>query len=116
MKLLTDMHRGREGPSIAQVTFSESGDFGAARESERRGMPVFSARGIAYRPCEGDNLLLIPVDGADVCAGVLAAAEGLEAGELSLTSSGGARIHLKNNGEVVINGLVITREGRLIER
>ena len=35
----------------------------------------------------------------------------LESGEVELRSLGGAYILLKNNGDVVINGLVINRQG-----
>lgn len=108
--MIKDTQNRPETPVIAQVSYSEGAGFGAVGESEHRQIPVFAPRGICYRPCEGDNLLLIPVDGADVCAGVLSG-ENLEPGELALSSAGGARILLKKNGDVVINGVVISRDG-----
>lgn len=102
------------GATVAQVTFSEGDGFGAVSAAEQRGLPVFAPRGIAFRPCEGDNLLLIPAGGANVCAGVLSTAEELEAGELKLCSAGGALIHLKRSGDIVLNGVTITRAGEII--
>lgn len=116
MRILQQTNRSRSGASIAQVSFSERGTFGAVSAAEQRGMAVFSPRGIAYSPCEGDNLLLITADGTDVCAGVLNSAQGLMPGELRLASAGGAVIHLKNNGDLLLNGITITKDGRLLEK
>ena len=114
MTLIARKNTPRDMPLIAQVTFSESAGFGAMGESEKRNIPVFAPRGMSYRPCEGDNLLLLPVEGAYVCLGVLCAEE--EAGEVSIASSGGARIELKNTGEIILNhGVRITKDGHLVE-
>ena len=45
-----------------------------------------------------------------VCAGAVVEETALEPGELLLFSQGGARIYLKNSGEVVINGQVFAAE------
>lgn len=114
MRILRDSSSGaRGGATVAQVTFSGSGGFGAASSGERRDLPVFAPRGVAYRPCEGDNLLLLPTGGGEACAGVLSAAEGLAPGELRLASSGGAVVHLKGNGDIVLNGVTITKAGEI---
>lgn len=105
--------RQQDSATVAQVTFSEGGDFGAASTAEQRSVPVFAPRGVAYTPCEGDNLLLLSADGREVCVGVLGTHTGLVPGELRLVSAGGASIHLKNNGDIVLNGLVIDRHGNL---
>lgn len=109
------------GPSalatVAQVSYSGGGSFGALAEAETRGVPVFAPRGVTYRPREGDRLLLLRADGADICAGCLTpqnTGAALEAGELALESAGGARIILKNNGEIWLNGLRITPEGAFL--
>lgn len=112
MKLLSNLPS--QGPCVAQVTFSQEDEFGASSGYERRKIPTFSARGITYRPCQGDHVLLFNVAGKEVCAGVLCQSEKIEPGELSLSSSGGANIHLKADGSVVINGLTITSDGQLI--
>ena len=114
MRILGNAPKQTKSATVAQVSFSDTGDFGVVGPAEYRGVPVFAPRGISYRPCEGDNLLVLPVDGTDVCAGVLSACGGLEAGELRLCGSGGGEIRLKNSGDVVINGVTITRDGRIL--
>ena len=102
------------GATVAQVTFSEPGNFGAVGSAEHRGIPVFAPKGISYAPSEGDNLLILPVDGTDTCIGTLVYSAGLPAGELRLTSVGGAEIRLKNDGSITLNGLTITKEGAVL--
>lgn len=117
MRLLRESAARAGGASIAQVNFSENGNFGAVGAMELRGMKVFAPRGIAYRPCEGDRLALLDAGGTDICIGALSsAAVELLPGELRLCSAGGACIDLKNNGDIVLNGLRITKDGRLVER
>lgn len=105
-----------ESATVAQVSYADSGGFGAIGAGEQRGIPVFAPRGIAYRPCEGDNLLLIPADGAMTCAGVLSTGDSLAPGELRLSSSGGASIRLMANGEIDLNGLRITKDGQITQK
>lgn len=116
MKLITNRGTARDAPMTAQVTFSESSGFGAMSESEKRDIPVFGPRGVIYRPCDGDTLLLIPVDGSYVCVGVQAGGD-MEPGEVCFKSSGGARIELKNNGEIILNGgAKVNKSGELITK
>jgi hypothetical protein len=101
--------------TVAQVSYSGSKGFGAVAGAgaEGRVIPVFAPRGIAYRPREGDRMLLVRADGADICVGCLCPQDAVNDGELLLCSTGGARILLKNNGEISLNGLIISRDGRL---
>jgi hypothetical protein len=114
MRIIAEPGRGRGASqaTVAQASYSGSGGFGALAEAESRGIAVFAPRGISYRPREGDRLLLLRADGTDVCVGCLAT-DMLEPGELALASSGGARIHLKNNGEISLNGLTISATGQI---
>ncbi len=115
MRIITNTNRReRSQATVAQVSYSGSLGFGALAAAEDRGVPVFAPRGISYRPREGDRLLLVRADGADVCAGCLSAQDAVAEGELALYSAGGARIHLKSDGNVTINGLTITKEGRIL--
>jgi hypothetical protein len=101
------------GPTftVAQVTYSDSGGFGALGESEIRSTAVFSPRGVQWAPCEGDNVLLMRQNGVNICLGTLTPS-GLVPGEVRMTTSGGAVLHLKNNGEVWINDLIIPPPGQ----
>lgn len=114
MRLIQSDRRSPQSATVAQVSFSDTGGFGAVGAAEYRGVPVFAPRGISYRPCEGDNLLILPVDGTDVCAGVLSFPEGLESGELRIAGAGGGSILMRKNGDVVINGLTITKAGAIL--
>ena len=105
---------GRQGAYIAQVSYSGSGGFGAMRDSERRDIPLFAPRGMRYRPAEGDNLLMIAGENRDVCAGVLSQTTGLLPGELEICGPNGSRIKFTQSGDIVINGLTVTRKGEII--
>jgi hypothetical protein len=37
-------------------------------------------------------------------------------GEVKITSLSGAYIHLKNDGSIELNGLLISKEGKIIEQ
>lgn len=116
MKIVKNPPRQGENACIAQVSYSDASGFGVVGDSEITGALVFSPRGIAYKPCVGDHLLLTPVTGADACAGALTSTAGLAPGELRLSSSGGATIYLRQNGDIVLNGVVITKDGEIIPR
>jgi hypothetical protein len=92
--------------TVAQVTYSDSSGFGALGESEKRSVPVFGPRGLRWAPCEGDQVLLVRENGADICLGVLSHG-GLAPGELMATTPGGAVLHMKANGEIRLNDMII---------
>lgn len=114
MKLYFNPTSGGEKATTAFVSYSDRQGFGSVAQQEDRDMPIYAPRGISYRPSEGDQLLLIPVEGANMCAGVRTNSAGLSGGELRLVSAGGASIYLKNNGSVLINGVEITKTGAVI--
>ena len=116
MRIIHDQATPHEGGRIGQVSHSAVGGFGVVGASRISSALVFAPRGIAYLPAVGDNVLLLPVEGSDTCLGVLSTTAGLNPGELRLTSSGGAQITLRSNGEIDLNGAIITREGRVISR
>ena len=115
MRLLTNNkpNTTRPGAYIAQVSYSESSGFGAVRASEQRDIQIFAPRGMRYHPAEGDNLLMISGEGRDVCAGVLSKSTGLQPGEMELCGPGGSSLKFRQNGEIVINGLTITKNGEM---
>ncbi len=114
MRIVRDLPQQGESAVIAQVSYSDQNGFGVVGDSEITGALVFAPRGIAYRPCAGDHLLLMPVAGADTCLGALTSTAGLAPGELQLSSSGGATIRLCQNGDIKLNGVTITKEGQII--
>ena len=116
MRIVTDPPRQPEGAVIAQVSYADASGFGVVGASRISGAFTFAPRGIAYMPSVGDNLLLLPAQGRDTCIGALTSTAGLRPGELRLFSSGGASILLAANGEIHLNGALITRDGRVISR
>lgn len=111
MRLMTKENSGGPVFTVAQVTYSDSTGFGAAGTSEHRYMPVFGPRGFHWTPCEGDSVLIARENGVDVCLGVLSKGTGAP-GELYAVTPGGAVLHMKNNGEIRLNDLVIPAVGK----
>lgn len=67
--------------------------------------------GIAYVAPQGEESVVMPLGGGEVCVGVVSGlSENLNPGELMLYSLGGAKILLKNDGSVVINGRTFEKE------
>ncbi|MEG0018328.1 MAG: hypothetical protein RSB36_03990 [Hydrogenoanaerobacterium sp.] len=111
---------GLKGATAATATVTNTGGgyVNASGESDHLFLPLFLPTGICALPKEGDEALLLPLDGGAVCIATLCppkAAAGLLNGELRLYSQGGAEITLKNNGDVVINGLTIKPNGTFKE-
>lgn len=77
---------------------------------------VLAPYGYISLPAVGSTGRALP-DGEKgyLLAGVTASADGLQAGEVRISSAGGAYILLKNTGEVVINGLVIGADGKIAD-
>lgn len=97
--------------SSADVTISESKNLILQNSNEYREIKIVSPRGISYVPVQGDKMVVVPVGDENICIGAIQEEKDIEAGELMLYSSGGAKIILKNNGQVVINSTVIPAVG-----
>ena len=69
------------------------------------------SRGIQSNPPVGESVMIIPSNSGQALVGTLCKAESLETGEVRLSSLGGAVILLKNDGSIVLNGLVINKHG-----
>lgn len=81
-----------------------------------RGAQCFSPYGYSSRIPVGDEVLIVNGSSGSAVAGVKMNAGTLEQGEIEIRSLGGATILLKNDGSVVINSLVIDRNGNIEER
>ena len=69
----------------------------------------------AYVP-DGEEILLINGTGGTAGAGTKMKSDDLSAGEISLKSIGNARIALRENGDVEINGFVFTGDGKILNK
>ena len=116
MQIVLGASRPQEGGMIGSVATAGIGGFGVVGPSRIDSPVIFAPRGVSYLPAAGDSVLLLPINGRDICLGVVAPTTGLEPGEIRLTSAGGASITLTNTGEILLNGAEITRDGRVIGR
>ena len=116
MRIVKDPPRHGDGGMIGQVSQAGSAGFGVVGASRITSTVNIAPRGFSYLPAVGDNLLMLPVEGRDLCLGAVTSTAGLQPGEVRIFSSGGAQILLAANGEIHLNGAVITRDGRIIPR
>ena len=73
--------------------------------------------GIYAKPCRGERAGMIPMEGYGyLYLGQIQAESDLKEGEIRLISKGGAEIRLLENGEISLNGLVITTDGTVKEK
>lgn len=102
-------------PSIqsGRVTLNGSGGLEAVSTGVDRSVDVFSPFGYAYCVPPNTDMLLASFDGKQGALGIAMNAESLDAGEIKITSPFGAYIHLKKDGSVVINGVVISKTGEI---
>lgn len=103
-------------PQAGPVSLVGEGYLYAQGVREARDMPLFAPYGYAALPPEGEQAMMVPVGQDYVCLGVRTLAGELLPGEVTIASAGGAKIQLRNDGSVVINGLVITKDGELLGR
>lgn len=94
-----------------QVTGGQNARIAAQGETEYRGLPLAAPWGVACLPPSGASAVIVGGAENPVCVGTIVEAQNLQPGELMLFSAGGARIYLKNSGEVVINGQTFAAEG-----
>lgn len=66
--------------------------------------------GIVWNPPDLAGAFFLQGEAGRICVGAKMEEKNLEAGELLLFSAGGARIYLKNNGEVEINGQIFSAD------
>ena len=120
MWLMNQLGRRREtkGASLAPLTYAEGGSFGAVGEREWREPLAIGFLGnvvdLWERLAEEDELLVVESERGEVCAGVRAELTGLQPGELRLGREGGACILLRQDGSILLNGLVITPAGTIL--
>lgn len=101
-------------PQAGPVSLVGEGYLCARGVREGRDMPLFAPYGYGALPPEGDQALMVPVGQDYVCLGVRAKTGELTPGEVLIASAGGAKIRLKNDGSVEINGLVISGTGEIL--
>lgn len=100
----------KEFAEKGKVTLSDN-QLEAGATVTRRNIESYAPYGYkSVPPIDEDVIMLESNDGA-VVLGALNKNDGLESGEVKISSLGGAYIILKNNGDIVLNGLVIDSGG-----
>ncbi len=94
-------------PSKGEITSSDSNSVCVNSFYEHRDIEVVVPYGVYYNPPSKEESVVLPLNSSCVSIGVVQKAVGdLEPGEIMLKSKGGAKIVLKNDGSVEINGKV----------
>lgn len=91
----------------AKVTLADTDVTEMTGNFQRRDAVVYTPYGYSAKIPYGENVLIVPTGAVSACTGSEDRAEGLDYGEVKLTSKGGAVIHLRNDGSIVLNGQVI---------
>lgn len=99
-----------------KVTMNVDGKIEASSTGVERNVGFYSPYGYAYCVPKGETLLLTQGGGEQVCIGVESDSSAVECGEIKITAQSGAYIYLKNDGSIVLNGLTISKEGKIIGR
>lgn len=96
------------------VTLNANGFTEAAASMPSRNRDTFSPYGYSYCAPVGEEVLIVNGSSGTVFAGTKMPAPSLGQGEIEIKSMGGASVVLKNDGSVVINGLVIDKNGEIV--
>ncbi len=97
------------------VTLSSSDGIEASATDSGRDYPCYAPYGYTYTAPAGEEVLLVRTESGGAVSGSRMKTGVLPSGEIKIKSAGGAEIWLRNDGSVVINGLIINRYGEIEE-
>lgn len=92
-------------------TLNNNGSVEAVSSGVNRDLKLISPYGYSFSLPAGTELLLIKADGSQIGAGVPANHNNLKTGEIKITAKSGAFIHLRDDGKISLNGLMINENG-----
>lgn len=101
---------------VGTVTISENATIDALSTVSSKEVQNYSPYGYSFSVPTGEEVLLVNSSLGTVGAGIKMKNKNLSSGEVSISSMGGANIVLKQDGTVNINGLVITKDGSLVNK
>ena len=96
---------------VAKLTISDGSQRETSGSATARNVTFYAPYGYCYCAPTGAEMLVLPSASGQSAIGARMPLVSLERGEVMITSLGGAKIVLKNDGSVVINGLVIDSKG-----
>lgn len=108
-----DKQSGYNTSELGTVT-SSGKEINTLGVGEYREVPLVAPFGIRWNPPDGESVQLVKNwhMGSNIVAVGTIVDEEVPPGEVELYSQGGAKIRLKNNGDIVINEVVvITKDG-----
>lgn len=100
----------KEVAEKGKVTLSDN-QLEAGATVTRRNIDSYAPYGYKSVPPVDEDVIMIESNDGAVVLGALSKDEDIESGEVKISSLGGAYIILKNNGDIVLNGLVIDSRG-----
>ena len=92
-------------------TLNNNGNVEVVGSGVSRGVELYSPYGYSYSLPAGENVLLTKTNGTLSGVGVGMSGSDLKNGEIRISALSGAYIHFTQNGDVIINGLKINRNG-----
>lgn len=96
------------------VILASDNGLGASGTISNRDVGVYQPYGYASTPPVGEEVMLLPSSDGQVLIGSKSQSQ-CDAGEVVITSLGGAKIELKNDGTIVLNSLVIDKNGVIVK-
>ena len=90
-----------------RITMNSRDGVEAQGSATGRNLSCFAPYGYCAKLPPGEEVMLLDTARGQAVLGARAAVSELQNGEIAITSAGGAKIELKNDGSVVINGTVI---------
>lgn len=100
----------KEVAEKGKVTLSDN-QLEAGATVTRRNIDSYAPYGYKSVPPVDEDVIMLESNNGAVVLGALSKDEDIESGEVKISSLGGAYIILKNNGDIVLNGLVIDSRG-----
>ncbi len=92
-------------------TLNNNGSVEAVSTGVNRDLKLISPYGYSFSLPPGTDLLLMKADGSQLGIGVPAHTSELKTGEIKITAKSGAFIHLREDGSISLNGLMINKNG-----
>lgn len=95
----------------SSVTIAGTSEIETLKGANARSLSSYSPYGYTSCVPTGEEVVVVPASDGEVVLGTRCKASTLDGGEVMIASLGGAKIVLKNNGDVVINSLIIDKNG-----
>lgn len=100
-----------ESIQTGRSTLNSDGSVEIASSTVSRDVDMYAPYGYSFSLPPGNNVLLAGNNDQQAGIGVNVDCSGLKTGEIKITGASGGYIYIRFDGSVVINGLIINRNG-----